>query len=194
MKLNKLILFLAIFFSVVFVIIFVISSTEKNNDYLSKITKFHNARKKEILQQNKKITPTFYKVNRDLIVKATVSKIKGYQLEFITATDGSTLKYIKYAYLDFNTNGTKNRLTLLQNADVNSDFFLPFTDFTTGKTTYGGGRFINLIYKGESELMIDFNQALNFTCAYNPNFICPVPPKYNSLNIEIDAGEMAPKK
>ncbi|HSR60451.1 MAG TPA: DUF1684 domain-containing protein [Robiginitalea sp.] len=66
--------------------------------------------------------------------------------------------------------------------------FLPFTDKTNGEETYSGGRYIDLqIPKGDS-ILIDFNQAYNPYCAYNPKFSCPIVPSVNRIDFEIRAG------
>jgi uncharacterized protein len=75
--------------------------------------------------------------------------------------------------------------------DEESTYFLPFRDLTSGKETYGGGRYIN-IPKDKlvgDKIEIDFNNAHNFYCAYNESYICPVPPKENFIKAEIKVGE-----
>ncbi|MBL0303520.1 MAG: DUF1684 domain-containing protein [Cytophagaceae bacterium] len=77
-----------------------------------------------------------------------------------------------------------------------ASYLLPFKDLTNGKTTYGGGRYINLpkeALKGD-KLEIDFNRARNYYCAYTEQYICPVPPPENSLKIAVEAGEKIFKK
>jgi hypothetical protein len=68
--------------------------------------------------------------------------------------------------------------------------FLPFNDASNGKTTYGGGRFIDLEIPaaGNKTIEIDFNKAYNPYCAYNHNYSCPIPPDENNLNILVNAG------
>jgi uncharacterized protein (DUF1684 family) len=41
----------------------------------------------------------------------------------------------------------------------------------------------------EDEYLLDFNQAYNPFCAYNPNFTCPLVPAENDLPIAVRAGE-----
>ena len=36
---------------------------------------------------------------------------------------------------------------------------------------------------------LDFNEAYNPFCAYNPNYVCPMAPRENWLDIKIEAGE-----
>ncbi len=68
-------------------------------------------------------------------------------------------------------------------------FFVPFTDKTTGHETYYGGRYLDVPVLEEDEYILDFNQAYNPFCAYNPNFTCPLVPAENDLPIAVRAGE-----
>lgn len=68
-------------------------------------------------------------------------------------------------------------------------FFLPFHDKTNGNTTYGGGRYLNIPYQGKSEVILDFNYAYHPFCVYNHEYVCKKPPKENTLDFEVSAGE-----
>lgn len=79
----------------------------------------------------------------------------------------------------------------LQLFDEGDTYLLPFNDLTNGQETYGGGRYINIDRKSvnSGKITIDFNEAHNFYCAYNFNYICPIPPAENSIQVKISAGE-----
>jgi len=68
--------------------------------------------------------------------------------------------------------------------------FIVFADLTSGKTTYGAGRFID-IQKPDANgnTVIDFNLAYNPPCAFTPFATCPLPPVQNRLPFEIPVGE-----
>ena len=67
-----------------------------------------------------------------------------------------------------------------------------FMDKTTGKETFSGGRFLLLDEPDENgHIILDFNKALNFPCAYNAYTTCPVPPERNRLSLAVSAGEKA---
>lgn len=71
--------------------------------------------------------------------------------------------------------------------------FLPFRDRTSGRETYGAGRYLEIPYEqGEQEIELDFNLAYNPSCAFSPAYDCPYPPPANRLDIEVRAGEMFP--
>jgi hypothetical protein len=77
--------------------------------------------------------------------------------------------------------------------------FIPFRDATGGDTTYGGGRYLYDTIKGADlgasadEIVLDFNFAYNPSCAYNPRWVCPLPPPENHLPFAIHAGERYPE-
>ena len=114
--------------------------------------------------------------------------------EMQTSTDRLP-EYLKYGLAEFTLNGKKLKLNVYQNVKLalNEEYkdylFIPFRDFTSGETTYGGGRFIETEIPEGDILIIDFNKAFNPYCAYNHKYSCPIPPLENSLEIEINAGE-----
>ena len=67
-----------------------------------------------------------------------------------------------------------------------------FKDLTNGHTTYGGGRYARLVREDDGMYLIDFNNAYNPYCAYNPAYICPLPPQQNYLDFAVEAGERMP--
>ena len=67
-----------------------------------------------------------------------------------------------------------------------------FKDRTNGHTTYGGGRYARLTREDDGMYVIDFNNAYNPYCAYNPTYICPLPPQQNHLDFAVEAGELMP--
>jgi hypothetical protein len=64
-----------------------------------------------------------------------------------------------------------------------------FTDATNGEKTYRGGRYVPLTELGDGLYLINFNRAYNPYCAYNPSYICPMPPAQNSLPFAVLSGE-----
>jgi hypothetical protein len=78
--------------------------------------------------------------------------------------------------------------------DSPEELFLIFKDRTNGVTSYGPGRFLNApLPKDGDSVQLDFNKTYNPPCAFSPHTLCPLPPKQNHLDIEIQAGEMAPR-
>ena len=68
--------------------------------------------------------------------------------------------------------------------------FFIFRDQTSGKETYGSGRFLYADLAKEGKVILDFNKAYNPPCAFTPFATCPLPPKQNRLPVRIEAGEL----
>ncbi|MFT5883906.1 MAG: hypothetical protein ACI9IP_000356 [Arcticibacterium sp.] len=101
-------------------------------------------------------------------------------------TDKSVSSIGMVGFAIFKIKGKEQRLMLF---DEGNHYLLPFTDESNGEETYGGGRYLNVEKTSNNKLMIDFNEAHNFYCVYNENFVCPVPPSENHINVSVDAGE-----
>jgi uncharacterized protein (DUF1684 family) len=73
--------------------------------------------------------------------------------------------------------------------------FLSFQDGTSGRETYGAGRYLLDTVKGADlgsegdRLVLDFNFAYQPSCAYDPMWVCPLAPPENRLAVEVRAGE-----
>ncbi len=64
-----------------------------------------------------------------------------------------------------------------------------FADATSGRATYGGGRFLFVPAPQGDTLLLDFNRASNPPCVFTPYATCPLPAAENRLPIAITAGE-----
>lgn len=79
--------------------------------------------------------------------------------------------------------------------DYAGGIFIPFRDTTNGTETYGGGRYLWDSAKGadlgstDDELILDFNYAYHPSCAYDPQWSCPLAPPDNRLRVPIRGGE-----
>ena len=73
--------------------------------------------------------------------------------------------------------------------------FLPFRDATSGRETYGGGRYLLDTVKGadlgdrDGELVLDFNFAYHPSCVHSVRWACPLSPPANTLDVPVRAGE-----
>ncbi|PWS29611.1 DUF1684 domain-containing protein [Pedobacter yonginense] len=139
----------------------------------------------------------FYDADSTYKIEAKVEILKNEKIFKMPTYDGTSKEFSRYARVAFNLNGKDYQLTLyksiaLANNPLYKDLlFLPFTDETNNKETYGGGRYIDLKMsdiKNET-IEIDFNKAYNPYCAYSGGYRCPVPPEENDLQIQILAGE-----
>lgn len=142
----------------------------------------------------------FFQVDTIYRVVATLKKVENAKpFKMQTTTDRLPL-YKVFAIATFNLKGKTYNVEIYQdeqltlNPEYKNYLFFPFTDLTNGKTTYAGGRYIDLEIPEGNELIIDFNKAYNPYCAYNSKYSCPIPPQKNHLNTEIKAGVKAFKK
>jgi len=68
--------------------------------------------------------------------------------------------------------------------------FVIFADQTSGKETYGAGRYLYVDPPdANGRVVLDFNLAYNPPCAFTRFATCPLPPPQNRLSIRVDAGE-----
>ena len=69
------------------------------------------------------------------------------------------------------------------------ELFFIFRDQTSGKETYGAGRFLYSDLPRDGKVVLDFNRAYNPPCAFTPYATCPLPPTANRLPVRVEAGE-----
>ncbi len=79
-------------------------------------------------------------------------------------------------------------LPVLESADAQQLFFI-IADKTSGKETYGAGRFLYADPAKDGKVVLDFNKAYNPPCAFTPFATCPLAPPENRLPIAVNAGE-----
>jgi uncharacterized protein (DUF1684 family) len=79
--------------------------------------------------------------------------------------------------------------------------FLPFADATSGRETYGAGRYVLDTIKSadlgsapDGRAILDFNFAYNPSCAYSVRWACPLAPAANRLPEPVRAGEKSPEQ
>ena len=71
-----------------------------------------------------------------------------------------------------------------------TDLFVMIADETTGKETYGAGRYLFVSPPDATgKVVIDFNKTYSPPCAFTNFATCPLPPRQNHLPFRIDAGE-----
>ena len=107
-------------------------------------------------------------------------------VEEVEMSDGTTDHLQRAGIVRFTVDGTDTTLLAFQQGD---DLFIPFRDATSGKDTYGAGRYVEAEPLGDGRYLLDFNRAYNPYCAYNDDWRCPLPPAENWLKVAIRAGE-----
>ncbi|MDX5481377.1 MAG: DUF1684 domain-containing protein [Hymenobacteraceae bacterium] len=139
----------------------------------------------------------YYEPDLDYRIKAKLEELPQQDTLLMPLTNGSYEPYMRYATASFEVGGQPQRLTLYTKltGEKKEQLFVPFTDKTNGFETYGGGRYMDVPYEeGDETVVLDFNRAYSPFCAYNPEYVCPVPPKDNRLEVPIPAGEKTYEK
>jgi uncharacterized protein (DUF1684 family) len=70
-------------------------------------------------------------------------------------------------------------------------FYFVFRDASAGQETYEAARFVYSDLRDDGTTILDFNQAYNPPCAFNPYTTCPIPIPENRLGLKVLAGERA---
>jgi len=108
---------------------------------------------------------------------------------------GTTFGARRFATARFALAGADLSLDLYWLEGYAGGLFVPFADATSGKTSYGAGRYLLDTVKGadlgtdDGRLVFDFNFAYNPSCSYDPQWSCPLTPPGNRLPVAIEAGE-----
>ena len=136
----------------------------------------------------------FYPINKKYYVVADFKGTPNEKPFKMLTTTSRLSEYVKYGEAVFTLDGKKHKLDIYQSLSLREKpeykdyLFLPFTDETSGKESYSGGRYIDLTIPKGNTIVIDFNKAYNPYCAYNHKYSCPIPPKGNHLSIPVRAG------
>jgi uncharacterized protein len=67
--------------------------------------------------------------------------------------------------------------------------YIVFSDETSGNETYEAARFLTAELRDDGTTILDFNEAYNPPCAFNPFTTCPIPLQQNRLHARVMAGE-----
>ena len=143
---------------------------------------------------------SYFSQDPEYRVQARVEDGDGSELLIDTGGDDGAVRYRRSATLVFELGGEACRLTVLSLVQYAGGLFVPFRDATSGRETYGGGRYLfdtakdtdGLVLEitpGSPEVVIDFNYTYNASCAYSPQWACPLAPPENYLKVPVRAGE-----
>ena len=118
------------------------------------------------------------------------------RMEVETGTDGT----VPFDLLGIAEIPGVGNLDVWRLASYAGGIFLPVKDGLKGKHggTYGGGRYLLDTVKGADlgpggtpeSLVLDFNFAYNPSCAYDPEWACPLAQPGNTVGVEIPVGEL----
>ena len=138
--------------------------------------------------------PAYFPYDPELRFDAPVEAVEPTALD-IEGSAGSVTHFRRFAVARFGG----HELELYWLEAYGGGVFLPFRDETSGRETYGAGRYLLDTVKGADlggdtdTLVLDFNFAFNPSCAWNPLWPCPLAPIANRLPLRIESGERKPK-
>jgi uncharacterized protein (DUF1684 family)/lysophospholipase L1-like esterase len=140
----------------------------------------------------------FFSYNAEMAVQAQIRVLENEPWFNMATSSGVSREYRRYAKATFDLHGQTLELFLYQSKrlmameEYKDHLFLPFMDKTTGVSTYGTGRFMDITKPEGTTMVLDFNYAYNPYCAYTDGYSCPITPKENYVDIEINAGIKGP--
>ena len=148
----------------------------------------------------------WYPIDVHFRVQSVLHRYAAPETVSVYGTKGEERKNLRYGYFEFDVPAEDGGRTTMR---VNVYKFTPydstryalyrnnlsvwFTDKTTGKETYGVGRYIELGDENPDPAFvytIDFNKAFNPYCAYSEAYSCAIPRKEDHLDMLLRVGEM----
>ncbi len=111
----------------------------------------------------------------------------------VFGTRGEIRRVVKLGYVVLKYRNDEHKVNVYKafGRDGTPYYSIWFTDKTTGKETYGVGRYLDFEKEDDPDHIytIDFNRAYNPYCAYSAEFTCPIPREEDYIDFEINAGE-----
>ena len=143
--------------------------------------------------------PTVFPYDPSLRLTVNLSSASEESLTIATGADGELTMHAfsRTRGLEAKLGG---ELTLYWIEGYGGGVFLPFADATSGKETYGGGRYLLDTIKGadmgtlapDGSVTLDFNFSYFPSCSYSSRYVCPLAPSGNRLQRPVRAGERLP--
>jgi uncharacterized protein (DUF1684 family) len=130
----------------------------------------------------------WFEAKQDYRVTATLEPFEKPKEVAIPNVLGDSYKMTSPGVLHFTLLG---KVLTLQPVFEDEKLFIIFRDETTGKSTYGAGRFLYADAPVNGKVILDFNRAFNPPCAFTAYATCPLPPRQNRLQVAVEAGERA---
>jgi len=138
--------------------------------------------------------PRWFPPDEKYRLESALARDRSPREEVVLSTLGFRRRALRLGHFEARLDGLPLRLAahrLLEPGVEESAMQIFFRDATAGRETYPVGRYLDPEPLGEGWLL-DFNRAVNPTCAFSPHYSCPVPPRENVLAFPIRAGEMDP--
>jgi hypothetical protein len=130
---------------------------------------------------------TWFAINRDYRVMGRFIRDSVPHEEHVVNTFGDIDTYESEGVVEFTLNGQVLRLRPFTTRPKH--FYIVFKDGSSGDETYEAARFLTAELRDDGTTILDFNEAYNPPCAFNPFTTCPIPLRQNWLRGKVLAGE-----
>jgi len=101
--------------------------------------------------------------------------------------------FLRWGEFRFKVGDKEQAIQAYKSDPAEERLFILFRDATSGKETYGAGRYLDLEPDRdrtvEGKWILDLNKAYNPWCVYSEDYTCPFVPPENWLEVPIRAGE-----
>jgi uncharacterized protein len=130
---------------------------------------------------------SWFPISRDYRVTGRFIRDSKPHEEHVVNTFGDIDTYQTEGVVQFTLNGQTLRLRPFTTRPKH--FYIVFNDATSGNETYEAARFLSAELRDDGTTTLDFNEAYNPPCAFNPFTTCPIPLPENRLHASVLAGE-----
>lgn len=131
----------------------------------------------------------YFPVSTEWVVDARFERYQpAHQIRIVNIL-GMELEMESPGAVVFTRDGREWRLDTVLEEPGDQELFIMFADGTSGRETYGAGRFLYIPIPAGDTVPVDFNKAYNPPCALNEFATCPLPPWQNRLQLKVTAGE-----
>ena len=130
---------------------------------------------------------SWFPISRDYRVSGRFIRDSAPHEDHVVNTFGDIDTYQSEGVVQFTLNG--QALSLRPFTTRPNHFYIVFNDATSGNETYEAARFLAAELRDDGTTIIDFNEAYNPPCAFNPFTTCPIPLPENRLHASLLAGE-----
>jgi len=134
----------------------------------------------------------YYRIDPDYRFELKLHEHEKKNIVKMLDTKGNEREFLRWGEFRFKINGKECIIQAFKSDPKEDRLFILFRDSTSGKETYGAGRYLDLEpgrHLTDEKWILDFNQAYNPWCAYNEKYACPLVPQENCLDVAILAGE-----
>jgi uncharacterized protein (DUF1684 family) len=129
----------------------------------------------------------WFPISRDYRVSGRFIRDSVSHEERVVNTFGDIDSYVSEGVIEFTLGDKVLRLRPFTTRPKH--LYIVFSDETSGNETYEAARFLTAELRDDGTTILDFNEAYNPPCAFNPFTTCPIPLRQNRLHARVLAGE-----